>query len=214
LPNAEALESDFSQYELDGELEHRHTIAGHQGAIRLAFFRNHGRFEKLADATAIYGATGTMPDPAALRRIANRWGGQLNAEQAVSANLGLFLRAGYANGDYEAYDFTDIDRTMAIGGQIKGGGWGRADDKVGLASVVNAISRQRQQFLADGGLGILIGDGQLAHYGKEWILESYYDWQVIAHVNLTADYQFVENPGYNRDRGPAHVFALRLHVGG
>ena len=78
---------------------------------------------------------------------------------------------------------------------------------------MNAISKTRQTFFAGGGLGILVGDGRLPHPGDEQIIESYYDWQLRKGVNLTGDYQFIANPGYNRDRGPAHVFALRLHGG-
>ena len=211
-PNVPSLEIDFSQYQALGEIEHRHAIKGHPGAIRIGFFVTHGRLARLADAVAAYDRTGTIPDLATLRRPVDKWGVQLNAEQEVSTNLGLFLRAGYADGKTEADDFTDVDRTMAIGGQLKGAGWGRADDRVGLAAVVNALSDVHRRFFADGGIGTLVGDGQLPHPGNEGILETYYDWQVVPHVQLTTDYQFVHNPGYNRDRGPVHVFGLRLHA--
>jgi high affinity Mn2+ porin len=213
-PNQPSLEIDFSQYQLNGEIEHRHTLAGHPGAVRVGAFLTRGRLARLSDAIAYYDTNGSIPaDLAPLRRETDKWGIQLNAEQEVSANLGLFLRAGLGDGKVEADDFTDIDRTLAIGGQLKGGGWGRADDRIGLAGVVNGISKLHQQFFTDGGLGTLVGDGQLPHPGSEWIVESYYDWQVVHGVNLTADYQLIANPGYNRDRGPAHVFALRLHGG-
>ena len=213
VPNGEILETNLSQYEIDGEIEHRHSLLGHPGAIRLAFFRNHGRFERLADAIAAYDLTGTMPDPASLRRPATHWGGQLNAEQEVSGALGVFLRAGAGGGSLETDEFTDIDRSVAVGGRLKGKGWERGDDSIGLAFVDNGISKERQLFLADGGMGVLVGDGKLPHPGDERIIETYYNWQVVPHANLTADYQFVSNPGYNRDRGPAHVFALRAHLG-
>ena len=214
VPNQPSLEIDFSQYQLNGEIEHRHTLAGHPGAVRLGAFFTRGRLTPLADAIAYYDANGAIPaDLAPLRRPTDKWGIQLNAEQEVSGNLGLFLRAGFGDGKVEADDFTDIDRTLAIGGQLKGGGWGRANDRIGLAGVVNGITKLHQQFLADGGLGTLVGDGALPHPGSEWILESYYDWQMIKGVNLTVDYQLIANPAYNRDRGPANVFALRLHGG-
>ena len=212
-PNDTALETNLSQYELTSELEHRHTIAGHPGVVRLGLWANHGRFLKLADAIAAYNTNSIMPDPASLRRQQTRLGGYLNVEQELSASVGLFARAGLADGSIEAYNFTDIDRTLSVGAQIKGALWGRADDKIGLAGVVNAISKARQTYFADGGLGILVGDGRLPHPGDEQIIESYYDWQLRKGLNLTGDYQFIANPGYNRDRGPAHVFALRLHAG-
>ncbi len=211
VPNAPSLETNLSQYQLVGEVEHRHTIAGHAGAVRVALWANRGRFLKLADAIAGFNDTGTLPDAASLRRRQTRLGGHITAEQELGADLGVFLRAGLSDGGIETYDFTDIDRTLVLGMQLKGTGWGRADDRVALAAVVNGISRARQTYLADGGLGILVGDGKLPHPGNEWIVESYYDWQVLRGINLTADYQFIANPGYNRDRGPAHILGLRLH---
>ena len=211
IPNGETLETGFRQFEMDGEVEHRHQIAGHDGALRLAVFRNHGQFALLNEALAGFAKTGLVPDLASLRRPATRWGGQLNVEQEVTSTLGVFLRAGISDGRFETYDFTDIDRTIAIGASLAGNGWHRNADRVGLAMVVTGISRERQQVLADGGFGVLIGDGALPHPGSEWITEAYYAWQIMPAVNLAADYQLVVYPGYNRDRGPANVLALRLH---
>ena len=214
LPNQPSLETGFAQYQIVGEVEHRYRLAGHAGAVRVTGYFTRGRLARLADAIAYYDAHGAIPaDLAPLRRYTDKWGVALNAEQEVSPALGVFLRAGYGDGKVEADDFTDIDRTLALGGQLKGQGWGRADDRIGLAAVVNGLSGLHQRFFADGGLGTLAGDGQLPHYAREWIIEGYYDWQVMRHINLTADVQRVTNPAYNRDRGPANVFALRLHAG-
>lgn len=214
VPNQPALEIDFSQYQVNGEVEHRHVLGGHPGAVRVGFFFTRGRLTRLSDAITYYNAIGSVPtDLAPLRKMTDKWGVHVNAEQEVSDSFGFFLRAGYGDGKVEADDFTDIDRTFAIGGQMKGKAWGRASDRIGLAGVVNGISKLHQQFLADGGLGTLVGDGALPHPGDEWIIESYYGWQVIRGTSVTLDYQFIANPAYNRDRGPAHVFALRLHSG-
>ena len=214
VPNQPSLEVDFSQYQLNGEVEHRHRLAGHAGAIRIGAWFTRGRLTRLADATAFYNANGFIPaDLAPLRHYTDKWGIQLNAEQEVTASLGLFARAGYGDGRHEADDFTDIDRTVAIGGVLKGTSWGRGDDRIGFATVLNGISKPHQQFFADGGLGTLVGDGRLPHPGDEWIIESWYGWRVMKGVTLTGDYQFVMNPAYNRDRGPVNVLALRLHLG-
>ena len=202
-PNDTSLESNFSQRQVVGEVEHRHTLAGRAGTLRAAVWGNHGRFLKLADAIAVYNGTGSMPDPASLRRPRTRLGGQIDAEQQVTADLGLFLRAGLTDGSQEAYDFTDVDRTLAVGGQLKGTGWGRADDRIAIAGVVNAISRVRQIYLADGGLGILVGDGKLPHPGNEWIVESYYDWQLRKGLNLTGDYPRLRPAAARRILTPA-----------
>ena len=78
--------------------------------------------------------------------------------------------------------------------------------------VVNEASSQRLAYLAAGGLGILVGDGRLPHPGLETSFETYYSLQVVKGLHATLDYQFIDNPGYNRDRGPASVLAVRLHA--
>jgi high affinity Mn2+ porin len=56
-----------------------------------------------------------------------------------------------------------------------------------------------------------VGDGQLPHYGAEEIFETYYRYSLGANTTVSVDYQFVNNPGYNADRGPANIFAGRFH---
>jgi high affinity Mn2+ porin len=211
VPNGETLEKGFGQYQLDGEIEHRHQIAGHDGAVRVTLFRNRGQFGRFDDALALAEATGATPDTALVRARRTRVGASVNIEQAVSDSVGLFARAGVANGQIEPYDFTDIDRTAQFGVAIDGKGWGRAGDTVGIAAVVNGISKAHERYLDAGGLGVLVGDGRLPHPGAEAIGEAYYDWKAVKGVEISLDYQLVANPGYNRDRGPANVFAVRLH---
>ena len=67
-------------------------------------------------------------------------------------------------------------------------------------------------FLAAGGLGPLVGDGQLPHYRPEKVIETYYALQVVKGLIATADYQLLLDPAYNADRGPVHVFSGRLHA--
>jgi high affinity Mn2+ porin len=211
IPNGETLESGFQQYQLDGEIEHRHTIRGRDGAVRVTVFRNRGNFGRFDDALALAATTGATPDTALVRARRTRAGADLNIEQAVTDSIGLFARAGFADGQIEPYDFTDIDRTVQAGVSIDGKGWGRAGDTIGVAAVVNGISKAHQRYLAAGGLGVLVGDGRLPHSGDEAIGEAYYDWKAIKGVEISLDYQLIGNPGYNRDRGPANVFAVRLH---
>ena len=94
---------------------------------------------------------------------------------------------------------------------INGKSWGRPDDTIGVAGVVNGISNEHVAFLNAGGLGVLIGDGQLTNYGTERILEAYYSYALTQSTRLTVDYQFISNPGYNADRGPVNLFAGRVH---
>ena len=50
----------------------------------------------------------------------------------------------------------------------------------------------------------------LPRSGPEQIIETYYSLPLYT-WRVTFDYQFIDNPGYNRDRGPASVIAARLH---
>ena len=209
VPNGETLEQGFGQSQIDAEIEHRHRLGGRGGAIRLTVFRNRGRFGRFADALGVAG--GAPPDTADVRAPRTRIGAHVNVEQAVSDHAGVFARAGFADGSVEPYDFTDIDRTVSAGVAIDGGGWGRKADGIGVALVVNGIAAEHRRYLAAGGIGVLIGDGRLPHYGAEAIGEAYYRWQVAAPVAVSLDYQLVGNPGYNRDRGPANVLAVRVH---
>ena len=141
----------------------------------------------------------------------SRPGISLNLEQQLTDTLGAFFRAGWADGNIEPWDFTDIDRTVSGGVSINGKLWGRPDDTIGIAGVVNGINNDHIAFLNAGGLGILIGDGQLTNYSTEKILEAYYSYALTASTRLTFDYQYLRNPGYNADRGPANIFAGRAH---
>ena len=69
------------------------------------------------------------------------------------------------------------------------------------------ISNAHIAFLNAEGLGILIGDGQLTNYGIERILEGYYSYALTpSPTRLTFDYQFLVDPGYNADCGPANIW--------
>jgi high affinity Mn2+ porin len=135
----------------------------------------------------------------------------LNLEQEITKTVGFFARAGVDQGTVEPYEYADIDDTVQAGFSFSGEKWGRKDDAFAIAGVVNVISRIHQDYLNDGGLGILVGDSKLPHPGPEEILEAYYSVGVIKGVNVTFDFQGLENPAYNRDRGPVPVLGVRLH---
>ena len=188
------------------------TIHGRPGAIRVTGWLSHGNFARLDDAVAYGVAHGTVPQLIPVRRFQDRKGIGVDLEQEVSDVVAAFLRAGVGDGATEAVEFTDIDRSVSGGVRLKGKAWGRDHDEVGVALIANDISDARKRYLAAGGLGILIGDGRLAHAGPELIGETYYDVTVVGPFHLAADAQLIVNPAYNRDRGPAPVFALRAHV--
>jgi len=210
-PLGSTLDPTFQQFSLLGEIERRYDLWGQPGKIKITGFLNRGNAGNFNDAVALAQLTGMPADINAVRAYTSRPGVSLNIEQQLMENLGVFLRAGWADGDIEPWDFTDIDRTVSGGVSIGGKSWGRPDDTIGIAGVVNGISSAHVAFLNAGGLGILVGDGQLTNYGLEKIFEAYYSYALNSSTKLTFDYQFVDNPGYNADRGPANVFAARAH---
>jgi len=211
IPNNIELDPTFQQFQWVGEIERRYDLWGQPGKLAVTGFLSRGRMASFEDAIQLAALTGGPADIAAVRHYNSRGGVSLNLEQQITEELGFFARAGWANGDIEPYEFTDVDRTVAAGLSLSGKEWGRPDDTFGLAGVVNGISAVHQAFLNDGGLGILVGDGMLPHPGAEQILETYYALPV-SFFRLTLDYQFIVNPGYNEDRGPVSVLSARLHT--
>jgi high affinity Mn2+ porin len=212
VPNGTKLDTSFGQFQMIGEVERRWSLGSRPGALKITGFLSRGRMARFADAIALGDDTGAAPDVSRVRQYRGRGGVSLDAQQQFNDVLGGFLRGGLADGDVEPYEFTDVDRTISGGVSARGKAWGRPGDSAGLALEVNGLSKVHQQYLADGGLGVLVGDGRLPHPGEEEILETYYDVPVGRWIHLAADYQFVENPGYNRDRGPVSIFAARVHA--
>ena len=212
VPNSTTLDGTFAQHQWIAEGERRYKIGGRDGKVAVTGFITPGRMGGFDDALALAAASHAAADTALVRRMHDRAGVSINLEQAITDDLGAFLRAGTADGRYESYEYTDIDRTFAMGLSQAGKPWGRPDDRLAAAVVVDQASSQRQAYLAGGGAGILVGDGRLPHPGAETVLEAYYNLQLVKGLHATLDYQFVQNPAYNRDRGPVSVLAARLHA--
>lgn len=212
VPNSESLETGFAQYGMIGEVEYDQCIAGQEGKVRLTTLFNHGRMGKLNDALALAQVQGAVPDAALVRHFATRAAVSLNVEQAINDSLGAFLRLGFADGRYEAYEFTDVDRAVAVGLSLKGTHWHRPNDTIGFGLAMNIASRERLNYLAAGGLGILIGDSSLLRSGPERIIEAYYKAAFFGRAHVSVNLQLIQNPGYNRERGPVPIAGLRLHT--
>jgi len=212
-PNGLNLDPTFSQFQLVGEIEERHELWGQPGKIKVTGFLSRGRAGLFADAIALAQATGMPADTGLVRTNYNsRPGISVNLEQQITETLGVFARGGWADGTIELWDFTDIDRTVSGGVSIGGKQWGRPDDTIGVGGVVNGISGVHQAYFNAGGTGILIGDGQLPNPSVEGIVEAYYSYALSASTRVSVDYQFIANPAYNTDRGPANIFAGRFHT--
>ncbi len=212
VPNSVHLDPGFHEYQTDLELEHRHEFGDRPGRWLVTVFDSRGRMGLLDQAVQEAQSTGGPVDIAAVRRYRSRSGASLSLEQQIAPQLGAFIRAGKAAGNVETYEFTDVDRTVAAGLSLQGSSWHRAGDTLGLAVIDNGISAARENYLNAGGLGILIGDGKLPHPGPEQIIETFYSAAVGKFLHLGLDYQWINHPGYNRDRGPVSVFAIRVHA--
>jgi high affinity Mn2+ porin len=139
-----------------------------------------------------------------------KYGFGINWEQEVANDVGVFSRLGWNDGREEAWAYTDVNYSGSIGLSVKGEPWNRPGDTFGLAGVISGISDENKEFLDAGGTGVLDGDGALS-YGWEKVLETYYDFQLWQSVHFALDYQFVDDPNFNRDRGPVSIFGARLH---
>jgi carbohydrate-selective porin OprB len=201
------------------EFELRRSLLGHlvsperKGAVRVLSFVNHANMGLYRDAINAYLAgKDPKPDIAAHAKFgAVKYGFALNAEQEITSNLRTFLRVGWNEGQHESFAYTEVDQTVSFGGDYAGKQWNRPNDKIGLAFVSNAIKRDHQNYLRYGGLGFLLGDGNL-NYAREDILESYYNLHAWRGVFYALNLQFIDHPGYNKDRGPVLVEAVRMHV--
>jgi high affinity Mn2+ porin len=191
------------------EVEHDHELGGQAGHVRILGYANHadmGSYEESLQLSPL------APDVIGTRqpgRVKYGWG--LSADQALTGDLGAFLRAGWNDGRTETWVFTEVDRSIALGLSLGGTPWSRPQDRLGVALAANGLSPEHRAYLAAGGLGFMLGDGHL-DYGQERLFETYYAVSLGRFFTATLDAQRIWNPGYNRDRGPVGIYALRLHT--
>lgn len=210
VPNGKVTGVDFSQHMTVGEIERRYQWHGHSGRVKLLGFANSGTMGRYADAVAQGLREGATPDTALVRRKQTRGGLALNLEQELADGVGAFVRLSANDGSKEAYEFTEINRSASAGVAIKGSAWRRENDTLGAALAINGISGAGQQYFANGGMGILIGDGSLS-YAPEKIGEFYYSARIGKAFTASVDAQRIVNPAYNHDRGPVTLYGIRLH---
>jgi high affinity Mn2+ porin len=207
--NLDRAHAENFELELRGRVVHRQR----DGVVRLLAFVNHANMGSYATAIDRFLA-GFTPIPEIIAhplQTTVKYGFGANFEQPLNNWLGLFGRWGWNEGQHESYAYTEVDETEEIGVGASGTKWGRKYDRAGLVFVSNGISRDHQEYLALGGYGFLLGDGRL-NYGRENIVESYYTLHAWRGVYPSFGFQYVDHPGYNRDRGPVVAPTLRLHL--
>ncbi|MGO8760254.1 MAG: carbohydrate porin [Terracidiphilus sp.] len=183
------------------------------GAMRVLSYVNHAHMGDYRESVEEYLAGKTpTPDIIATEKFgAVKYGFGLNTEQEVTDSLRLFGRFGWDEDQHESFAYTEVGQTIEFGGDYGGREWHRANDKVGAAFVSNAIKRDHQNYLHYGGLGFLLGDGNLT-YGREDILEWYYNAHLWRGWFATLGGTQIAHPGYNTDRGPVYVTTVRAHI--
>jgi high affinity Mn2+ porin len=195
------------------EYELRHgLIPKKTGVVRLLAYTNYANMGIYRDQVVEAAEEHVTPDITAHPwHITRKYGFGINAEQNLTHYLTAFARFGWDNGKTESFAYTEVDQTFAEGVGANGAWWHRKQDRAGIAFVSNAIKKDHQNYLAAGGLGFLLGDGKL-NYGRENILETYYTVHLWRGIYVAPGLQHINNPGYNRDRGPVLVPSFRAHV--
>ncbi len=182
------------------------------GAVRLLAYTNSANMGIYRDQVIAAAAAGVTPDITNHPwNVTRKYGFGVNLEQDLTHYLSAFARFGWDDGRTESFAYTEVDQTVAEGLGASGAWWHRKQDRAGVAFISNAIKKDHQNYLAAGGLGFLLGDGHL-NYGRENIFETYYTVHVWRGIYLAPGVQHIDNPGYNRDRGPAVVPTFRAHV--
>jgi high affinity Mn2+ porin len=182
-------------------------------ALRLLGYRNVAHMGSYANALAEAEQTDTTPNITSVETNgAIKYGFGLNYEQALSddGDTGLFSRIGWNDGATETFAYTECDSTVSAGLQISGKRWHSPKDRWAIAVCDGGLSPEHREYLAAGGLGFQVGDGKL-NYGQEMLLETYYTRQFTQLIQGSLDFQLIQNPGYNQDRGPIPIASARLH---
>jgi high affinity Mn2+ porin len=189
--------------------------------LRLLIFRNTANMGDYREAIAAAAGTGLPPVVSSTDRDGrHKYGFGVNAEQPLAddGDTGVFMRIGWNDAATEDFAFTEVDRDVSFGGQLSGAHWRRSDDRLGVGVSASGLSDPHRDYLAAGGNGFTLGDGRLS-YAHEEIFEIYYrvqwSWTVFTapvRLQLSPDFQYIQNPGFNQDRGPVRFYAVRLHL--
>ena len=229
VPNVLIMENNpFKLYGDQVELEHKHVINNHHGAIKLLAYRNRVNAGKFSDAITAYKAdsgknattcladnygslNSLAPDICWVRKANTKMGIGINIEQGIAEDIGVFFRGMYSDGKTEVYNYMSADQSISLGTDIKGAHWGREKDSAGLGYAQSWLSKDHATYLNRGGIDAFLGDGKI-NYSPERVVDIYYQCHAMKSVWLTADYQHLMNPGYNSDRGPVNIYGVRVHL--
>jgi len=201
------------EFELRKGLLSPFTKKPREGAVRILSYVNHAHMGDYRQSVAQYlaGKIATPDITQSEKFGAVKYGFGFNTEQVVTDSLRVFGRFGWNEDQHESFAYTEVGQTILFGGDYNGHDWHRENDKAGVAFVSNAIKRDHQNYLHYGGLGFLLGDGNLT-YGREDIVEWYYNAHIWRGLYGMLGGTAIAHPGYNVARGPVYVTTVRAHV--
>lgn len=182
---------------------------GQSGKVRLLGFYN--RYQGGDFRHYITDATTHEAHFDSIAHDATKLGGGIDIHYRLTNNSGFFWRYSYNDGLYEDFGYTQCSQSINAGILLKLKIIGRPKDKIGVSGSYNTISYLQQQYLQDGGVGFMTGDGDLS-YAPESTFEVFYAVNFLNHIYLTADYQYIVNIAYNSQRGNAHFLGARLNL--
>lgn len=211
----------FNAYGDQVEVERRHNIAELPGKVSVLAYRNNMILARFQDATnyinqdpATRQGTQVINNVRSSNQIKTGIG--INAEQALTKDLGIYGRAFTSDGHTETMSFTEADNSLSVGLGMNGTQWKRPDDTIGISMMQNGLSSYRRGYLQAGGVSYFIGDyaspSQTISYSPERIGEVYYNATVIKNVLAGLNFQHIINPAYNSARGPVNILSFRIHA--
>jgi len=214
----------FNAYGDQIEVERQHQIGDLPGKVSVLGYRNRMIMARFSDATNYLIANPDARGTQAINNVRNNYqyktGVGVNAEQALTKDMGVYMRAFTSDGHTETMAFAEADQSLSVGMGINGERWGRAKDTIGVSAMLNGLLANRRAYLQAGGISNFVGDtpypyvspAQTISYKPEQVTELYYNALLVQNVLLGLNYQHIINPAYNSARGPVNVLSFRVHA--
>jgi len=216
VANGPIMDPNFTKtFGLTLETGFSFKACGRTGGLSLLLFMNQTRAPYYENAITEYkdGVPGALNvDNDSAYNGDKKYGVGISFYYPLGKYISFFMRAGWNNGLTADWAFTEVDQTITPGLSFDGTLWKRKTDNFGIALIVDGISKEHRDFDNIGGYQFIIGDGKLPNYAPEEVLETYYQFKFFGHLFFAPDYQFVNNPAYNADRGPVSIYSVRVHL--
>jgi hypothetical protein len=171
-----SFDTSFTKPFVIGQVEYNGKAwAGLPGAYRL-YAWNNGRAADLSGAEQRHAG----------------WG--ISLDQQVTEHLSLFSRIGLSGKGEVGFD-----RAFTLGGQLSGAGWGRENDRLGLA--LGLLRTSDEYRVANPGFS-----------GTEKNVELFYAWQLNDRLHIAPSLQWIGRPGGDPAAKDVSVLGLRAKV--